>query len=345
MRNKAPEHHYALMMTLMAIMLPLLTACSLLMGSVHIPADAVVDILFGRGAPEAAWEYIVLSYRLPQALTALTAGAALSVAGLLIQTLFRNALADPSILGISSGASLGVALMMLWAGGSASQAIARSMGGSLAVIAAALAGALAVLGLIIWFSTKVSSNVMLLIVGLMTGYMASSVIYILNFYASGESIRQFVFWSMGDFSNVFPDRLPVFCGVSALGLLGASLLIKPLNAMLLGDHCAANLGVRLQPVRMAVLLVTGLLTATVTAFCGPIAFIGLAVPHVARLLSGCTNHRQLMPLVMLSGGVTALLCNLCTLVPQNGELLPLNAITPLIGAPVVLYIILHKQHQ
>lgn len=328
----------------LAVLLPLLLLGTLFIGSVHIPVKAVLQILAGHDAGPSAWNHIVLSYRLPQAVTAAMAGAALAASGLMMQTLFRNALADPSILGISSGASLGAAVVMLFFGGAAGSIFSLSIPGSLLVITGAFAGSMAVMALIVWFAAKVRSNVMLLIIGIMIGYLASSVIYVLNFHASMENIRQFVFWSMGDFSGMTTGRLPFFCTVTAMGLAAASLLVKPLNALLLGDNYAANLGVRLRPVRIAALTVTGLLTSTVTAFCGPVAFIGLAVPHIVRMTTGCSNHRQLMPLTLLAGAVISLVCNLCTLLPSDGSILPLNTITPLIGAPVVLLVILRRRH-
>ena len=344
MTTKAPDNAFRLMLLLLILLLPILLLGNLFIGSVHIPAADIVDILLGRDGVTEVWQNIVLSYRVPQAVTAAVSGAALAVAGLLMQTLFRNALADPSILGISSGASLSVAIVMLCFGGSVGQMLSISVSRSLLVILAAFIGSMAVMAVVIWFSTRVRNNVMLLIIGIMIGYLSSSVIYVLNFYASSDNIRHFVFWSMGNYSNVVAERLPFFCITVALGLIGASLLIKPLNALLLGENYAVNLGVRLKRVRIAILAVTGLLTSTVTAFCGPIAFIGLAVPHIARLLSRCSNHRQLMPLVILTGAVISLGCNLCTLLPSNGSILPVNTITPIVGAPVVLYIILHRQH-
>ena len=205
-------------------------------------------------------------------------------------------------------------------------------------------GACMILAVIVFFSRKVSSSVMLLIVGIMVGYLVSSCISILNYYASADKVRQFVMWGMGDFSAVSPARLPLFAVVSLAGLVFSFMLVKPLNALLLGEKYAANLGVSITAARMSVLICTGLMTAVVTAFCGPISFIGLAVPHIARLLTGTSDHRVLVPATMLSGACIALVCNMLTVIPGTGTLLPLNAVTPLFGAPVIIYVIVNRKN-
>jgi iron complex transport system permease protein len=319
-----------------AIIIIALFMCNLLYGSVSIPASQVVDILLGKSAEKTAWENIILYARLPQAVTALFAGAALAVCGLMLQTLFQNPLAGPSILGISNGADLGVAIVILYSGGIAVAGFS--------IFIAAFMGAMAVLALIVYFSGKVKSNVLVLIIGMMISYLASSVISILNSYASSENIRFYVLWGMGSFSGVSVEQLPLYCTSISAGLLAAILLIKPLNALLLGDRYAANLGISILRTRISILLCTGLLTALVTAFCGPVSFIGLAVPHVARMVLGTSNQRLLLPATLLSGAAIALLCNLMTLIPVGNNLLPLNAVTPLLGAPVIIYIILNKKN-
>ncbi|MDR2968645.1 MAG: iron ABC transporter permease [Tannerellaceae bacterium] len=313
-------------------------------GSVSIPIGEVFDILLGKGSERAAWQSIVMQSRLPQAFTALLAGASLATGGLLLQTLFRNPLAGPSILGISDGANLGVAIVMLYLGGSLKELTGWAFGGYMAVISAAFAGACLVLGLIIYFSSKVRSNVMLLIIGIMIGYLASSVISILNYYAAADKVHTFVIWGLGNFSGVSMSQLPWFAGFSLAGLLFAVLLIKPLNALLLGELYAANLGINIKHARMAILVCTGLLTAVTTAFCGPVSFIGLAVPHIARLLSGSSNHKILVPVTLLTGAGVALLCNILTVVPGTDAILPLNAVTPILGAPVIIYVILNRKN-
>lgn len=312
----------------------LLLLANLVFGSVRIPLGDVLSILSGGSASRATWSHIILESRLPQAITALLGGAALAVSGLMLQTLFKNPLAGPSILGISDGANLGVAIVMLY----------FTTGSYITTILASFVGAAVVLAVIILFSKKVQNNVMLLIIGIMMGYLASSVISILNFRATADKVHQYVLWGMGDFTGVSIEKLPYFACFTLLGLFAAIALIKPLNALLLGGSYAANLGVKVKRVRVSILLVTGILTATVTAFCGPISFIGLAVPHMARLLLGSSNHKQLLPITILSGAAIALLCNMLTVLPGDGQMLPLNAITSIIGAPVIIYVIMNRKN-
>lgn len=316
----------------------LLLMLNLLVGSVAIPAHEVLAILSGQDVGKPSWQFIILQSRLPQALTALLCGAALSTSGLLLQTSFQNPLAGPSIFGINSGAALGVALVMLLLGGSVSTAL-FSVGGAWAVLLAAFVGAMAVTGIIFMFAQWVKSSVMLLIIGMMIGYLASSAIALLNFFASQEGVKSFTVWGMGNFGGVSLSQLPMFTGAVVVGLVGSVLLIKPLNALLLGETYARNLGVNVRAVRSWLLVITGWLTAVTTAYCGPVAFIGLAVPHLARLVMGTDNHLQLLPITMVMGASTALLCQLVCVLPGSQGILPLNAITPLIGAPVIIYII------
>ena len=325
------------------LLLPVLFVGCLLYGAVSIPFDSVVRILQGAETEPAAWQHIVLQSRLPQAITALLAGASLAVSGLLLQTLFRNPLAGPSILGISDGANLGVAAVMLYFGGTLGLETELPLSGSLAVILAAFGGAACILGLILYFSAKLRNNVMLLIVGIMIGYLASSLISVLNYYASTDKVHAFVMWGLGNFSGVSLKQLPCFALFSLVGLLLALLLIKPLNALLLGPRYAENLGVNVRRVRSLLLLSTGILTAVTTAFCGPVAFIGLAVPHMARLLLGTSNHDFLMPVTMLCGSALALLCNLLCVLPGETGIIPLNAVTPVLGAPVIIYVIVNRR--
>ncbi|MEG1937405.1 MAG: iron ABC transporter permease, partial [Rikenellaceae bacterium] len=247
---------------------------------------------------------------------------------------------DPSILGVSSGASLGVAAVMLISGGSI---YALGLFGYMAVVLAALVGAMAVLAIIILFSTKIKSNVMLLVVGIMVGYIAGSMVTLLNFNARAEGVVSYLIWGMGDFSGVSQERLPMYALFIVVGLLISFLLIKPMNALLLGERYSMNLGVNIRRTRIFLLLATGILTAIVTAFCGPISFIGLAVPHIARLVFNTSNHKILIPSTILLGAAVALLCNLLTNVISAGEVIPLNVVTPIIGAPVIIYVIVNKK--
>lgn len=325
---------------ILSILTVLLLVANVFFGAIHIPAEEVAGILMGRIDMDDPLGYIVIGSRIPQALTAFLAGAALAVTGLLLQTAFRNPLAGPSILGISSGASLGVALVMLFFGGTISLGT-LSVGGYTAIIAGALAGSLAVMALLIAFSARVKSELMLLIIGIMTGYLTSSLVTLLSSLSSAEGVRGYVMWGMGNFSGVSLVQLPWFALITVAGLLCSVLLAKPLNILLLGDNYARNLGVRVGGVKNMLLLVTGILTAVVTAYCGPVAFIGLAIPHVARMIWRTDNHWVLIPGTMLCGAVVALGCNLLSVLP-DGNIIPINALTPLVGVPVIIYVIVKR---
>ena len=320
----------------------LLLALNLCIGSVRIPVMDVVAILFGKGNVDESWRFIIIQSRLPQAITAMLCGAALAVSGLMLQTAFKNPLAGPSIFGINSGAALGVALVMLLFGGSVS-ALDFSVTGYIAILFAAFVGAMIVTCIIFIFSTVVRNNLMLLIIGIMIGYISSSAISLLNFFATEEGVKSFMVWGMGNFGGVSMQQMPMFALVTIIGLLASIGLIKPLNALLLGEQYAENLGINTILVRNSLLVVTGLLTAVTTAFCGPIAFIGLAVPHITRLLLSTENHRQLLPATILSGAVIALLCNVICYLPGEIGIIPLNAVTPIMGAPVIIYVIAKKR--
>jgi len=314
---------------------------NLFYGTVSIPVSAVIDSLTGKETERSVWASIILQSRLPQAITALLTGSALAVCGLMLQTLFRNPLAGPSILGISDGANLGVALVMLYSGGIL--AIGGERSHHLSVIFSAFLGASLVLILMLYFSSKVKSNILVLIIGIMISYLASSGISILNSYASADNVRTYVMWGMGSFSGVPMEQMPVFSSGILAGLLFSVLLIKPLNALLLGENYATNLGVRVGRTRVAILLTTGFLTALATAFCGPVTFIGLVVPHIARMFVRTSNQKWLLPATLLMGGAIALICNILTTIPFGKGVLPLNAVTPLIGAPMIIYVILKNR--
>ena len=310
---------------------------SLIHGSVDIPCRDVWAVLTGEKPEIESWRYIILDSRLPQALTALLAGGALSVSGLLLQTAFRNPLAAPDIFGVTSGASLAVALLTL----APAFAVGTTLG-YLSSVVVAFVGAIAVTAVIVFFSKLVRSSVILIIIGIMTGYLCSSVITILNFLATEEGVKSFAVWGMGNFGNVSMAQMPLFATITILATASTFLLAKPLNALLLGPHYAENLGFNVRRIRNLLLLVTGLLTAVVTAFCGPISFLALAVPHIARLILRTQNHRHLLPITLLTGSAIALLCNVLTSLPGENGILPLNAITPMVGAPVIIYVLLRK---
>lgn len=328
--------------------LALAFVANLFVGTVPIDASTVFGILCGRGAsgPES---YIVLNSRLPAALTALLGGGALAVAGLMMQTTFRNPLAGPSIMGITSGASVGVALVTLLLGGTLTASGLR-IGGEMAVMAGALAGSLLVMAVIIFLSTILKNDLMLLIAGIMIGYLASSFITLLNFSASSEGVHSYVMWGMGSFRNVSMERIVPFAAMVGVGMVMAVCLIKPLDLLLLGDDYARSLGVNVPLARRVLLLSTGVLAAAATAFCGPVSFVGLAVPHIARLLTRTDTHRRLLPATFVCGCVVALLCNVVCALPSvlwpsavSAGLLPLNAVTPLFGVPVILFILLRRK--
>lgn len=324
---------------LATLVLLLLFGANLFYGSIDIPCNEVLSILTGGECQRDVWRVVVLETRLPQALTALLAGASISVAGLLLQTLFRNPLAGPEVLGVNSGAGLGVALVMLLAGGIS----AFGLSGYFAVLGGAFAGALFVIMIILLLATLLRNNMFLLIAGVAVSYMTSSAITLLNYFSTAEGVHSYMVWGMGSFSGVTMLQIPFFASMTILLLLVSLAMAKPLNTLLLGDAYAVNLGVNVKVVRVVALCVTGLLTAVVTAFCGPVSFIGLAVPHIARISMHSNNHRHIIPTTIMLGGAVALLCNLVCQLPGENGVLPLGAITPLIGAPVIIYVVIKNR--
>ena len=321
----------------------LLFVLNLFVGSVTIPFADLFNVFFGLESNPTV-STIVLDYRLPQAVTALFAGAALSVAGLLMQTLFRNPLADPSMLGISSGAGLGVAITILLTGILGGSALS-TMGiwSNLGVSLAAFVGATLVLMLILGFSSRVRNMTTLIIIGLMVSYLAGSLTDIMKFFSMKEDIHAFVIWGMGSFSAVGTSKLTFFSISIIIGLFASLFMSKNLNIILLGDLYAENLGVNVKRNNLFIILVSGYLTAIVTAYCGPIAFLGLAIPHLTRFIFKTSDHRILVPAVMLIGMVVSLLCNLVARMPGFEGNLPINAVTAFIGAPIVIWVILRKR--
>ena len=333
---------YAVTIVALTVALALLALACLVFGSVDIPMRDIVAILTGKGCGNKAWDIIILQSRIPMIITAALAGAALSISGLLLQTTFNNPLAGPSILGVSSGAGLGVAIVILALGGSIGGLLGENVGSYMAILVGALLGAGMVLAVLIAFSSIVRSNTMLLIIGILVSYLTSSVVQLLNSVASEEGVHNYVAWGFGNFSGVSVGQMPLYAGIIIAALVGATLMVKPLNAMLLGARYARNLGINVSRSRNILLLITGVLTAVVTAFCGPIGFIGLAVPHIARLSLGTSNHSRLIPATILAGADIALLCALVSVINPHG-IIPINAITPIIGVPIILYIILNRR--
>ena len=320
----------------------MLFAINLIVGSVRIPLADVCDILFDKFEGKESWKYIVMENRLPQALTAMLCGASLAVCGLMLQTAFRNPLAGPDVFGISSGAGLGVAIVMLFLGGSLSTTL-FTVSGFLAILTSAFIGAIVVTMIILFLSTMVRNSVLLLIVGLMVGYVSSSAVALLNFFASEEGVKSYMVWGMGNFGGVAMDHMLLFALLCLVGIIASIFLIKPLNIMLLGTQYAESLGINIRQIRNLLLVTVGLLTAVTTAFCGPISFIGLAIPHISRLLFHTDNHQILLPGTVLTGAVIALFCNLVCYLPGELGIIPLNAVTPLIGAPVIIYVIIKRR--
>lgn len=313
---------------------------SLLYGAVDIPSIEIIKALFGSTDVNPVWRVIIIESRLPMTLTALFAGASLSVAGLMLQTTFQNPLAGPSILGVSAGASLGVAIVML-AGG----AIVAAPGAMqyISCVAGAVVGAGSVILILLLFSSILRGAAQLLIAGIMVGYIASSAISLLNYFAPAEGVKSFVVWGLGSFGGVTVGELPFFTIFLAIMLLASLLLAKPLNALLLGERYAANMGYSIRCLRTILLGVSGILTAIVTAFCGPIGFIGLAVPHIARMIFKTSNHTILIPATILCGAALSLLCSIMTVMPGSSGVIPINAVTPFAGVPVILYILINRR--
>ena len=321
-----------------------LIVVNLLIGTVAIPVADVYRILAGMGSDSEIWTNIVLSSRLPQVLTAIVAGAGLAVSGLQMQTVFRNPLAGPSVLGISNGSALGVAFVVLLSGQLGGVALSR-LGylGDVAISVAAIVGALAVLMLIIWISQRVKGNVTLLIIGVMIGYLANAIIGVLKFVSPEEAVKAFVVWGLGSFSRVSGDQMVFFVVLMCILLPLSFLLVKPMNLLLLGDRYAGNLGLNVQHTRLQIIVCSGVLVAIVTAYCGPIMFIGLAVPHLARALFRTSDHRQLMPATALCGAALALVCNFIARMPGFEGALPVNSVTALVGAPVIASVLFRRR--
>lgn len=321
---------------------------NLLLGTVKIPVGEVIGILFSPPTAGGDGAYIfhniIWSSRVPQALTALMAGAGLAVSGLQMQTVFRNPLAGPSVLGISNGASLGVALVVLMSGSLGGVALSR-LGylGDVAMSIAAIVGALAVMTLIVWVARRVESGVTLLIIGVMIGYLANAIIGVLKFFSNEEDIKAYVVWGLGSFARVSGDQMVLFVVLMAILLPLSMLLVKTMNLLMLGDAYARNLGLNIQRARTLVILSSGVLVAIVTAYCGPIMFIGLAVPHLARALFRTSDHRILMPATLLCGAALALLCNLIARMPGFEGALPVNSVTALVGAPVIAAVLFRRK--
>ncbi|MDX1992467.1 MAG: iron ABC transporter permease [bacterium] len=319
---------------------------SVALGSVNIPLNEIVRVLLGGEASRDSWTNVILVVRLPKALTAALAGAALGVSGLMMQTLFRNPLADPFVLGINSGASLGAALVVLGTGTVGGTLLAGfGLGGDFLLAFSAAAGAGAVMMIVLLVARRVQSSVTLLVMGLMFGYLTSALVSLLLYFNLPERVQAFTNWSFGSFGGVTWGQMQVMLPVIGIGLLLALVLVKPLNALLLGEVYARSMGLNVRRARIGIVLTTALLAGTVTAFCGPVAFLGLAVPHLTRGLFNTSDHRLLVPGTILMGALVALIASLIAGMPGSRMVLPLNAVTALLGAPVVMWVILRQQQR
>ncbi len=324
---------------LLAILLLVLFFLNLFVGSAEIPAAEIFKVLTGQSDNEV-YKIIILDNRLPQAVTALLAGAALAVSGLIMQTVFANPLAGPSVLGISSAASLGVAVVTFLF-----SAIFMDFNSTVSVIIGSLMGSVAVLALLVFLSEILKNNLTLLIAGMMISYLSGAAVTVLNFFGTEQSVKNFTVWNMGSFAGVTMGEIPIFGIVVTVFCAAAFLAIKPLNLLLLGENYAQNLGINPARTKTMLLLLAGVLVSAVTAYCGPVAFIGLAVPHVARMVLKTSNHKRILPANIYIGACIALLCNVLCVLPGNYGVLPLNAVTPVFGVPVVLWILTHRKHQ
>ncbi len=322
------------------LLLLALFVLNLAIGSVHIPVKSVVSILFSKDVENIVWFNIMMRSRLPQAMVASGAGIALGIAGLLMQTLFRNPLAGPSVLGISSGASLGVGFVILVAGQFLGFSFSQlGMMGDISLLVAAFSGSLGILAVILILSKKFGSNLAVLILGVMIGYLSNSLLGIMKFYSLEEDVHTYVIWGLGSFSSLSLGRAQLFLWLTIIPSIGCLFLSKPLNLLSLGDNYAFNLGLKIKRARILIILVSGILTAIVTAFCGPIAFIGMAVPHMAKMISRTSNHFTLIFYAGILGSATALLCCLMARLPGFDSALPINSVTAFVGAPVVISVI------
>lgn len=337
-----PIKTYTKYFIFLSILLLIFLFLNISLGSVSIPFKDILHSLTGGIASKESWQTIILNFRLPKAITAIMVGSGLSICGLLMQTLFKNPLAGPFVLGISSGASLGVALLILGSGlfGGIFLTVAFS---NWALAIAASTGAFLVLSAVIIAANRVRNTMSILIIGLMFGSLTSAVISVLAYFSEAEQIQQYMFWSFGSLGNLTWSELAVFSIIYLIGILGTFTITKPLNSFLLGENYAKSLGINIKRSRNVILLITSLLTGVITAFSGPIAFVGLAVPHIAKMLFSTSNHKILIPATALIGAIILLICDSIAQLPTSEFTLPINAITSLFGAPVVIWLLIRKK--
>ncbi|MCX2720219.1 iron chelate uptake ABC transporter family permease subunit [Lentiprolixibacter aurantiacus] len=337
-----PSKTYITGFLYLGLLLILSLGLNISLGSVNIPLDETVSAIFGGSVSESSWEYIIWEYRIPKALTAILAGSSLSLSGLLMQTLFRNPLAGPFVLGISSGASLGAAILIMGMSALGGAAI-LGLTQDLSLILASSLGSFLVLLVVVVVASRIKDTMALLIIGLMFGSITAALVSILSYFTEAEQLRQYIYWSFGSVGNLSWTQLLILGLVILIGIVLSILSIKPLNALLLGENYAQSIGVAIRKSRYLIIVATGLLAGSVTAFAGPIAFVGLAVPHLTRQIFNTTDHKVLVPAVLLYGAILLLLCDTLAQMPSSSYVLPINAITSVIGAPVVIWLLLRKK--
>lgn len=338
MKNNSYTKHFIIL----SVLLIFLFFVNISLGSVSIPLQDIFKIFTGSFSSKESWEIIILNFRLPKAITAILVGSGLSICGLLMQTLFRNPLAGPFVLGISSGASLGVAILILGSSVFGGFFLTNAVSNWSLPIAASL-GAFLVLSAVIIAANKVRNTMSILIIGLMFGSLTSAVISVLAYFSEAEQIQQYLFWSFGSLGNLSWNEILVFSIIYSIGILATLTIIKPLNSFLLGENYAKSLGINIKKSRNIILLITSLLTGVITAFSGPIAFVGLAVPHITRMFFTTSNHKILIPAVAILGAIILLICDAIAQLPTSEFTLPINAITSLFGAPVVIWLLVRKK--
>ena len=332
---------YKYTFSILFLVLVFIAFANICLGSIDIPIAKIMDILLGNSLEKSSWQYIVIDYRIPKAFTAILVGSGLAISGLLMQTLFRNPLAGPFVLGISSGASLGVAMLLL--GASISSFVQILLFSSWSVAIASSLGAFLVLSAVMLAAHRVKNTMSILIIGLMFGSLTTAVISILAYFSNAEQLQQFLFWSFGSLGNLNWKELSILSGVFVFSLLMVLYILKPLNSLLLGENYAKSMGVSIKKTRNITLITTSLLTGVITAFSGPIAFVGLAVPHLTKLIFNTSNHKILLPAVAINGAILMLVCDSISQLPSSEYTLPINAITSIFGAPIIIWLLVRKQ--
>ncbi len=336
------QNNKSILFIVLALLTVLLFVLDISFGSVSIPIKDVYTTLIGNQATKDTWEYIILNYRLPKAITAILVGIGLSISGLLMQTLFRNPLAGPYVLGLSSGSSLGVAFVVLGSG-FLPAFLSTLLLSSYGIILASCMGSFLVLLAVLFVSQKLRDTMAILIVGLMFGSFSSAIVNVLTYFSTAEQLQKFTFWSMGNLGNLSWTSISILSVSVFIGLLLSFFSIKSLDALLLGENYAKSLGLNYKKARLIIIFATSILAGTITAFAGPIAFVGLAVPHIAKLVFQSSNHRILFWATLLFGAIIMLLCDIISQLPGSDYTLPINAITSVIGAPIVIWLLVRKK--